>query len=762
VYHRPTRLIISPVLLALLVACGGGGGGGGGGNSTPPPTVTLAYPSPSYAFTVGATIYNQFTPGIIAGIQPVVSGGTLTAWSVSPSLPAGLTLSAKSGVITGVASVATPAAQYTVTATGPGGAQATTTVTIQVSAAPLLNLGLANLVSRVRYVNTSVLSEDDTGTWVLQDFVTGTTLATGIAPVASDYLPGYVDLENNTMIDQAGGGLEVRSATTGNLQATITPATPASWYRLAADASYIVAGSASALTVWSPSGQLLLSVSGNYQQAIPFAASGQVQIANGPAGASVIETITVPAGTSTTSPAFQGTFGAWFVDGQRFVTSLGSSVWVYSNAAVKQDFGSPAGVCSLGGSGDWYWSAPCGSQITTSQFSIYQVGSGATPAASLSFAADDYPEVFASGTTLGVLLDYGSDPPLTVFDLSGAAPVATTFATLPYGPASTFAAQSPTEWLVGTGSGIVLDGTSLGGTPRSLTLGTAYSVAAGTSFISVSTAVGKIFVFNASDDSPAGTIDFAASQLAASADGSVLAAVSSGISNQISVNIYSLPSGTLTTTFDYSNPDSLIFLPSLTLSASGNALGEVFSGRPASACLAQVISVPAGATILCDNTGQSSDIQLSPDGTLIADSTSLEALPNINLYQNGALVTTLPGYAVGWLSNSQLLVDDYAIPSGTKNLESTGTTIFDASGNQVGTTPLTTTSPFMLVPGSPTSLYYFGPGYGSQNTIVSLTTADTTWASGNAETFYEGLTPGAVTGSQVVFISNNMILAQPY
>jgi hypothetical protein len=723
--QRIARLIVVPALICALTSCGGGGGTGGGG-STPPPASTLSYPSASYVLTLGAY-----------ATIPAPGPGGFTNWTVSPALPAGLTLDGTTGIISGQPSAAAAAATYTVSGTGGSAA-----LTLAVAGSSLLNLGLSGAIGGIRYVNTSVLSEDSTYTWLLQDFATGATLATGNCS-CSQYLPvAYsnviaqvegvvnVDLENNIMIDQVASGLEVRSATTGAVQATIARPSWAAWYRLAVDGSYIAAGSKLAVTVWSPSGQMLFSNSGDYSAAQPFAAPGQLQIANGPAGANVIETIAVPTGTSTTSPTFQGTFNTWFVDGQRFLTHLGTSIWVYSNAAVQQDFAAPT-TGAAGGSGDWYWGGS----------TIYQVGSGGTPALTVSNAGS----FLSSGTVLGAF--YGSQA--TLVDLSGAAPVATQVTNVPYvsiGGVGAFAAQSPTEWLAGTENGIVIDGSSLSGTPRTLTLGAAYGVAAGTSFISVSTAVGKIFVFNSSDDSPAGTINFAAGQLAATPDGSTLAAVASSSSGSTTINIYSLPAGTVTSTFTPPLPASV------TMSASANDLGEMFSSPTAAGCLAQVISVPSGATILCSDFPI---VQLSPDGTLTAATYTNggNSSPLTNVYKNGTLVTTLPGFAPGWLSNDQLLVDDY-----DNNLVASGTTIYDASGNQVSTPPLVTIGPFQLVPGSSTLLYDT-----ANNTIASLTTGSTTWASGDPLS-YGGVFggTGGVTGTQVIFISNNMVLAQPY
>ena len=72
-----------------------------------------------------------FTSGI-----PTNLGGAVVSWSISPSLPAGLSLDSTTGEFSGTPTVISPQTTYTVTATNSGGT-ATTTVTITVTdAAP--------------------------------------------------------------------------------------------------------------------------------------------------------------------------------------------------------------------------------------------------------------------------------------------------------------------------------------------------------------------------------------------------------------------------------------------------------------------------------------------------------------------------------------------------------------------------------------------------------------------------------------------------
>jgi hypothetical protein len=805
---KPARSIWWISLTALVASCGGGGGGGGGGSvsapsdlvyPTPPPLVlnqpmtavtptvtgqvtsysispalppglslnaatgtisgtpTAAANSASYTVTaknsVGSTSgvlslqvvssyyassYYQFTPGVTAqNIWPVVSG--LTSWGVSPALPSGLTFDTTNGKISGTPAATTAAANYTITATAAAG-QVTTTLTIAVTGTTLLNLGPTAAINQIRYVGNSVLTEDNSYEWVLLNYTTAAMLASGPGGASG----AYVDLESDVMVDQTGTGLqiEVRSGTTGQLQATIQSPTQPVWIRLATDGSYVAVGTQTALTVWSSTGQLLFSQAGDYSGAAPSAAPGQMLIANGPAGANVIQTLTVPGDVASVSPAFQGTFNSWFADGQHFLSNLGSSVWVYTSTAALVQFFSP-GSGILGGSGNWYWDYNGNSGV----LDVYPVTS-TTPALTLNVGCC-VTSLTPSGSTLGVLNNVGE---LTVIDLSGGMPGATNYSNLPFGAGYAYGALSASQWLSGGANGTILDGASLGGTPRSLTLGAAFSIVAGTSYFSVATAVGKIFVFNSSDDSLAATIDFPAGQLAASADGTVLAAATGG-----TVNIYSLPAGTVSESFSYPGTGGF----SITMSATGNALGELFNGPTAAGCLAQVITLPAGATILCDNTTapQVANIQLSPDGTLFADGDKPPengATPLTNVYKNGTLITTLPGYAAGWLSNSELLVDNYTLLGSDIGSSATGTTIYDASGNLVGTTPLINMQSFQLVPGATGSIYCIAPSSIPENSIVSVSSWATTWASGDPGR------KGAVTASQVVFEANNQVLAQPY
>jgi gliding motility-associated-like protein len=92
-------------------------------NPTPP--LTLSYTSPN-VYTVGTAI---------GTLTPTSTGGAIASYSVSPSLPAGLTINTTTGVITGIPSAVSTQTSYVVTGTNASGT-VTATVVMTVNIAP--------------------------------------------------------------------------------------------------------------------------------------------------------------------------------------------------------------------------------------------------------------------------------------------------------------------------------------------------------------------------------------------------------------------------------------------------------------------------------------------------------------------------------------------------------------------------------------------------------------------------------------------------
>ena len=95
--------------------------------------VTQAPPA-SLAYSANPAVYNINTP--ITNNSPSSSGGSITSYSVSPSLPAGLILNTGTGVISGTPTAGSFASPYIVTATGPGGSTSVSVSIEVVDAAP--------------------------------------------------------------------------------------------------------------------------------------------------------------------------------------------------------------------------------------------------------------------------------------------------------------------------------------------------------------------------------------------------------------------------------------------------------------------------------------------------------------------------------------------------------------------------------------------------------------------------------------------------
>lgn len=127
----------------VLIGCGGGGDGEGGGEGGGSPSAPAA-PQASYA---SPQVYAQNE--VIPPLAPTLAGAA-TSFSVTPALPAGLTLNPTTGSISGTPVAFARDTDHTVTVTGPGGA---TTTRLQLMVLPAVS------VSRMVVAGTSVYPE---------------------------------------------------------------------------------------------------------------------------------------------------------------------------------------------------------------------------------------------------------------------------------------------------------------------------------------------------------------------------------------------------------------------------------------------------------------------------------------------------------------------------------------------------------------------------------------------------------------------------
>jgi hypothetical protein len=166
------KTLFYPLLMTLLSACGGGGDSGGG--STPPPAAPpvvaptgLTYLSP-HTFTVG-------TP--ITALAPAVTG-SVASYSVTPALPAGLSLSTATGQITGTPTTAAASASYTITATNSGGSA---TFGISITVVPAAPSALSYPQSVTLRVNAAMTPLSPTVTGTVTSYTVTPALPAGVA-----------------------------------------------------------------------------------------------------------------------------------------------------------------------------------------------------------------------------------------------------------------------------------------------------------------------------------------------------------------------------------------------------------------------------------------------------------------------------------------------------------------------------------------------------------------------------------------------------
>jgi hypothetical protein len=136
----------------------------------------LSYPTP-WTLVVGSPITT---------ISPVVTG-TVTSYSVSPALPAGLTLDGSTGVITGTPTTATVQAGYTVRATNVTGS-VTFVITITVNALP--PSGLSYPGPQTYTVGTAITPLDPTVTGTVTNWTVSPSLPGGLSLSSTGRISG--------------------------------------------------------------------------------------------------------------------------------------------------------------------------------------------------------------------------------------------------------------------------------------------------------------------------------------------------------------------------------------------------------------------------------------------------------------------------------------------------------------------------------------------------------------------------------------------
>lgn len=736
--------------------------GGGASAST---TLLITVTAPPSSISYGAAEFD-YSANITARTLTPTGGSGATSWTISPSLPPGLSFDTTTGAISGTPTTGSPSTNYVVTAHS-GSSQTSAYVKLGVEApsfGPILDLGHDAAIATIRTNGTSFLSVDSTGHWNLWDYATGDRIASGdlycIPTCGSGGIPTHLaDMAGNTVVLATANGLETLSATSGQVLGTIT--TTPSWWTLSSDGNYLAAGSSAGLSLWSSSGTPITSFSGDYSSANAFATPSQLQVADGPAGQNIIQTIAVPGGGSTNGPAFNGTFSSWFLDGSRFITTAGTTALVYSAASAQQAaITIPSSTSRIVGQGNWVWT------VSPGTLDVFPIATGSTPTTSYS-VSNNTAEI---PSALTIALNDGTGT-LSVVDLSGASPAKADYTLpMPTRTTSAYAATSASQWIFGNFWGVLLDGARLRGTPRYFDLGTAWSIAASWSYtankgsIAVATASGQIVYFDASGLSQEGEIAYRASNVLLSSDGTALVAAGdqkdAQYNDDASVNVYSLPGGSQVYSWPYSFSSGGNLPLEISLSASGAVLGQLLLNQTSSPlAFTQQANPTTGGTAIFSTAfttypfpPQTPTVLVSPNGTLIATSTGIPTSgvnPGANILQNGTVETAVTGLPIGWIDDGDLLVNIYK-QTGSGTLYA-GCNVYSPSGTSTGPCALPYVGAFQAL----TSDSIFVPNLVE---VLSVSTGNVEWASGDPSTPMVG----GVSGRKVIFVSGAKVLVQGY
>lgn len=705
----------------------------------------ISYPQATQNWSTGAPV----------SLNPSSTGGTVVTWSVNPALPAGLAINPASGVISGTPTTAIAASAYVVTATNSGGSD-TFNLSIAVLNSLLIDLGHADAVLDIRHDGQRILSFDIGGHAVLMNAVSGAILATrdGVREsptvLCTDPCDQVISLEGNTAAMRSDDSLVLLDAASGAGLASIGIAGgPIRWWRLSSDGSYVAAATDTNLTVWSRTGGSLFTIPGNYSSAKAFGAPAELRIGGGPAGASVVENLVVPSGTSTLTAAHQGTFHSWFDDGEKFLSNVGTTVWVYSREATQLDLATLDTLEELHGQGEWFWTHSWAPKFVK----IYRVGASATPAATHNFT--NLTRVIPSGDTLGAI--NASDPLMSVIDLSGATPERTDFTTTTRQMRS-YAAASASDWVVGADLGIMFGEVSVP-SPQLYSYGEARSIAANADTIAVATSSGRLLQFDAQTHALTREIPQPASKIKISADGTRIVGGPlpthppqlgfDFYAANLALRVYSLQSGNLLQEWPTGGPDFDRTMDFDVASAADALARTIYRGAGPTDDVREVTTLadnPLWANVIPGG----HRIYLSPNGMVTAiDGVGAPTPPGVNLYTNGTISGAVPGFMAGWLDDARLVVNRYVpgVP--------VGTFVFDHVEviSTAGVTQSTLNIPLVsdLQPVSATSFYV-----PSRNIIYDAGSGSAIWSS-TAST--RGV--GAVAGSRVVFASGSTVRIEP-
>lgn len=602
-----------------------------------------------------------------------------------------------------------------------------------------LDLGHVTAISLVRVAGDRILTQETSGHWKLWD--SGTRHV-----VMSSDAAGALDLAGSVLaITTSATSAEVRSATNGQLTATLT--LPTGPLHVGPGGAYVWSAGTTALRAWTPAGAMVVDVAGDYSQAKVAAVSGELRVALGPAGAGVIERITVGTSARTTTP-FTASFAAWFDDGERFLAHTGDTVFVDAlDGTQLQVIQFPTGAwMTAGGWGNYFWVAPVVG-------AIYKIGTS-TPVSPIPLIAD------ATGDVSGHLVVNGSAAVMLVLTDSTVSELAPSFSP---GTATQFGASPEGHWALGTSNGLVYDSRSA--LPRpSMSCGNMLSISgAPTGDAAMSVSTRQIVVAQLGPAGPSSTPyrlnvteadDVASVEL--SFDGTLLATSAAHAEyggGFTQLHLRALPTGT--TVASWAAVQGIGY-SRLRIAGGGGLVSFIQDNAGVrSAAIVRTLDPPAQVyrTPAIGSFDPGEIPLLAPGGQVFAMGGTNSSPSTTRLFTRaGTLVTTVAGRGIVWMDDNRLLtIDAPGAPQGH---------LYDALGNPLGNVALPQMGNVNVV--GTDELYST-----AQNSIYALPTGNVVWtgsfpASLGGQLADTSARLGTVAGGYVLYLSGHEVIAERY
>lgn len=104
---------------------------------------------------------------------------------------------------------------------------------------------------------------------------------------------------------------------------------------LSSDGLHAFGANSVGLAVWDRSGRLVASAAGDHSRARVFGSGDELRVGLSLSHQDAIEVFDLSSGDISVTPSFAGNFHSWFLDGDKFLTTISNVVWIYSRSVEQ-------------------------------------------------------------------------------------------------------------------------------------------------------------------------------------------------------------------------------------------------------------------------------------------------------------------------------------------------------------------------------------------------------------------------------------------